>query len=95
MKKFIFAVLLLTGISVYSNAQSTHPNTKTPANTTSIKPAAASAAKPATTSAGPTKKDGSADMRYKSNKEAAKATPVTTHTKKDGTPDQRYKENKK
>jgi hypothetical protein len=34
-------------------------------------------------------------MRYKSNKEAAKAAPATTHTKKDGTADKRYKENKK
>ena len=37
------------------------------------------------------KKDGTPDMRYKENKEAAKK-PV--HTKKDGTPDKRYKENK-
>jgi len=38
------------------------------------------------------KKDGTPDMRYKENKEAAKpAGPL----KKDGTPDKRYKENKK
>ena len=37
------------------------------------------------------KKDGTPDMRYKENKEAAKAA---VHTKKDGTPDKRYKENK-
>lgn len=37
------------------------------------------------------KKDGTPDMRYKENKEAAKpAGPL----KKDGTPDKRYKENK-
>jgi hypothetical protein len=32
-------------------------------------------------------------MRYKANKDAAKA-PATTHLKKDGTPDKRFKENK-
>lgn len=37
------------------------------------------------------KKDGTPDMRYKENKEAAK--PVGP-LKKDGTPDKRYKENK-
>lgn len=42
----------------------------------------------------PTKKDGTPDMRYKENKEAAKAVPVGP-VKKDGTPDMRYKENKK
>jgi len=42
--------------------------------------------------AGPTKKDGTADMRFKANKEAAKAKPV--HVKKDGTADKRFKENK-
>jgi hypothetical protein len=45
-----------------------------------------------TTPAGPKKKDGTADMRYKANKDAAKKPPV--HTKKDGTADKRYKENK-
>ncbi|MDR3712565.1 MAG: hypothetical protein P4L51_07105 [Puia sp.] len=44
-----------------------------------------------TTTAGPKKKDGTADMRYKANKNAAKP-PV--HTKKDGTADKRFKENK-
>jgi hypothetical protein len=34
-----------------------------------------------------TKKDGTADKRYKENKQ-------TKHLKKDGTPDKRYKENK-
>jgi hypothetical protein len=44
-----------------------------------------------TTTTGPKKKDGTADMRYKSNKNAPKP-PV--HAKKDGTPDKRFKENK-
>lgn len=37
------------------------------------------------------KKDGTPDMRYKGNKEAAKPQGPL---KKDGTPDKRYKENK-
>jgi hypothetical protein len=47
-----------------------------------------------TTTQTPAKKDGTPDMRYKSNKDAAKAKPATTPVKKDGTPDKRYKENK-
>lgn len=39
------------------------------------------------------KKDGTPDMRYKENKDAARKE--TVHLKKDGTPDKRYKENKK
>ncbi len=49
----------------------------------------AKATAPITT--GPTKKDGTADMRYKANK-AGKA--VVGPTKKDGTADMRYKANK-
>jgi hypothetical protein len=45
-----------------------------------------------TTPAAPKKKDGTADMRYKANKDAAKKAPV--HAKKDGTADKRFKENK-
>jgi len=56
------------------------------------KPATTSAPKPAPAAAGPTKKDGTPDMRYKANKDAAKTPPV--HLKADGTPDKRYKENK-
>ncbi len=54
------------------------------------------AEKPAEKSAAPTKKDGTPDMRYKANKEAAKTAPAApaAPTKKDGTPDKRYKENK-
>jgi hypothetical protein len=48
--------------------------------------------------ASPTKKDGTADMRFKANKDSAAkakaAAPATTHLKKDGTPDKRFKENK-
>jgi hypothetical protein len=38
------------------------------------------------------KKDGTPDMRFKENKDAAKTE--VKHLKKDGTPDMRFKENK-
>jgi hypothetical protein len=66
--------------------------TAKPAATPAAKPAATPAAKPATAAAGPTKKDGTPDMRYKANKDAAKTPPA--HLKADGTPDKRFKENK-
>lgn len=47
--------------------------------------------KSAKAAVGPTKADGTPDMRFKANKEAAKPAGPT---KKDGTPDMRYKENK-
>ena len=56
--------------------------------------------KPATEMKGKMKKDGSPDMRYKENKDAAKkeaagaADKGAAKMKKDGTPDMRYKENK-
>jgi len=70
------------------------------AQTTPAKAKPEKATKPATTAttkapaaaAGPTKKDGTPDMRYKANKDAAAAKPV--HLKKDGTADKRFKENK-
>jgi hypothetical protein len=76
MKKLILIASLLLAFTGISFAQTTPA--KKDAKTT--------------TAAGPTKKDGTADMRYKANKEAAKAKPV--HTKKDGTADKRFKENK-
>jgi hypothetical protein len=45
--------------------------------------------------AAPVKKDGSPDMRYKANKNAAATDTTTKHVKKDGTADKRFKENKK
>ena len=41
------------------------------------------------------KANGTPDMRYKENKQAAKTTSATSPVKKDGTPDMRYKVNKK
>ena len=77
MKKIILIASLLLAFTGISFAQ-TAPAKKEPA-------------KKAATAA-PTKKDGSADMRFKANKDAAKAKPA--HVKKDGTADKRYKENK-
>jgi hypothetical protein len=87
MKKVIVLASMLLAFAGFSFAQTA------PAKTD--KKVAAKTATPATaaTTAGPKKKDGTADMRYKANKDAAKpAAPV--HTKKDGTADKRYKENK-
>jgi hypothetical protein len=89
MKKVLLIASLLMTLTGMTFAQTTPKKAKAP------KPAAAATAsttaKPA---AGPTKKDGSADMRYKANKDAAKTAPAATHVKKDGTPDKRFKENK-
>jgi hypothetical protein len=97
MKRFVLIVNLLLAFAGFSFAQ-------TPAATTAKKPKAtkaatattpATAATPATATtpaAGPKKADGTPDMRYKANKDAAKTPPQ--HLKKDGTPDKRYKENK-
>ena len=60
-------------------------------HTTPSKPAGSVAKK--TTAAAPVKKDGTPDMRYKANQNAAK-TAAPQHMKKDGTHDKRYKENK-
>ncbi len=81
--------------AVKATAKTTTPPAKTAAPAPKAPAPAAKTttapAKPAT-AAGPTKKDGTPDMRYKANKDAAKTPPV--HLKKDGTPDKRYKENK-
>ena len=63
------------------------------AQTTPAAPTKAKTEKTAKPATGPTKKDGTADMRYKANKDAAKPAPAGP-TKKDGTPDMRYKANK-
>ena len=78
MKKMFLALILLVTFGGYTLAQTTPVKAKKTTTT---------AAK-----AGPTKKDGTADMRYKANKDAAKTK--TVHTKKDGTADKRFKENK-
>ncbi|MCF6133131.1 hypothetical protein [Flavobacterium wongokense] len=73
MRKLLFAVIALLGLTLSVNAQDKSKK---------------AAAKPATETKAPLKKDGTPDKRYKEN-QAPKA-PL----KKDGTPDKRYKENK-
>ncbi len=89
MKRIVLIVNLLLAFAGFTFAQ-------TPAATTAKKPkATTTATKPAATAtpaAGPKKADGTPDMRYKANKDAAKAP--SQHLKKDGTPDKRFKENK-
>ena len=87
MKRIFLIVNLLLACAGLTFAQApkkdtTKTKTKTTATATTAKPAA-----------GPLKKDGTADMRYKSNKDAAKAKPAGP-LKKDGTADMRYKANK-
>jgi hypothetical protein len=72
MKKLLLAVVLFIMCNGVLNAQ-------TPQAAAKQKP-------PVTKAAGPLKKDGTPDKRYKSNK---------VPTKKDGTPDMRYKVNQK
>ena len=86
MKKFLFAaLLLLAGTGMFAQAK---PKKDT-AKTATAKVAAGTK----TTASGPTKKDGTADMRYKANKDAAKPAPAGP-LKKDGSADMRYKANK-
>jgi hypothetical protein len=87
MKKIFLAVSLLFVFAGYSFAQAPAKDKKPAATASTTKPATASTATHK-------KADGTADMRYKENKDAAKAKPATTHVKADGTPDKRYKENK-
>ena len=79
MKKHILYLLVALFSFTFTSAQAQSAGSKKAATT---QPAA-----------GKTKKDGTPDMRYKENKDAAK--PAPKHLKKDGTPDKRYSENKK
>ena len=94
MKKIALIVNLLFVFVGLGLAQTKPASAKAArkANTTASAQPAKPATSPKTTATGPLKKDGTADMRYKANKDAAK-TP-SQHFKKDGTPDMRYKENK-
>ncbi|MDE3125593.1 MAG: hypothetical protein KGK14_08775 [Bacteroidota bacterium] len=79
MKK-IFAIVL--ALAIFSSASFAQAPKKQPAKEKK---------EAATTSAKHVKKDGTADMRYKENKEKKE---VAGPKKKDGTPDMRYKANK-
>jgi len=85
MKKLLFAAfMLLAGTGMFAQAQ---PKKDT------VKKSSAKVVPMTKSTTGPTKKDGTADMRYKANKDAAKPAPAGP-TKKDGTADMRYKANK-
>ena len=105
MKKLLIAACMMLGFAGIVSAQEAAPKAKEKKSTEmkavkkdappakvvkmkTAKPAPAPAA--ATPAAGPTKKDGTPDKRFKANKEAKPAV----HLKKDGTPDKRFKENK-
>lgn len=81
----IVNLLLASAGFIFAQAPAAATANKTKATTTATKSAATT-----TAAAGPKKADGTPDMRYKANKNAAK-TPQ--HLKKDGTPDKRFKEN--
>lgn len=87
MKRFVLILNLLLAFAGLSFAQTT------PARTKQTKPATTKTTSNAASTAGPTKKDGTPDMRYKANKDAARNKPAGP-MKKDGTPDMRYKANK-
>ena len=110
MKKLIglLAIVFFASVAFAQTTPVKQEQKKAAAKTEAAKPAVKAAEKPAEKaavkvaekpaekSAAPTKKDGTPDMRYKANKEAAKTAPAApaAPTKKDGTPDKRYKENK-
>lgn len=105
MKKLMLAFAMLLTLSTVSFAQAKPSGKKK--DKTEAAPVATSAktarqqstgttapevAKPAPSQkAGPVKKDGTPDKRFKANK----STDSIVHKKKDGTADKRFKENKK
>lgn len=89
MKKIMIALFCLVATLGFSNVNAqTKPDAK---KTTKVK--AKETTTTTTTKTTGLKKDGTADMRFKANKDAAKAKP-TGPLKKDGTADMRYKANK-
>jgi len=89
MKKLIgFFAIALLGLSSTFAQTTPAPKKTAPAAVTKTTPKKET--KKAAPVAGPTKKDGTADMRYSVNKNAKVAGPK----KKDGTADMRYKSNK-
>jgi hypothetical protein len=87
MKKLLIAFLfLMAGSGMFAQTPKTTKSTTTKVDKSSKMSTT-------TTSKAPVKKDGTPDMRYKSNKQST--TVTTGPTKKDGTADMRYKTNKK
>src|SRR4051812_40577854 len=85
MKKLIFALVAIVIMANTSFAQMKDAPKQ--------KDAKEAAAAPKKDAGQKLKKDGTPDMRYKDNKEAAAAKPAGP-MKKDGTPDMRHKANK-
>ncbi|MEP6748808.1 MAG: hypothetical protein ABJB86_13845 [Bacteroidota bacterium] len=100
MKKLLIAVAMLiasTGIFAQAHPKKDAKDSKMSAVKKDTAKKATAKVVPmtkTTPAAGATKKDGTADMRFKENKEAAKAKPAGP-VKKDGSADMRYKANKK
>lgn len=89
MKKLLSLIVMVVLVASTTFAQTSPAAKKAmPAKTTKTAPK--KEIKQSATVAGPTKKDGTADMRYSANKSAKVAGPK----KKDGTADMRYKANK-
>jgi len=92
MKKLLIAAAMLVfSTGIFAQAQP-KKDAKEASKMTAVKKDTTKAK--TATAANPTKKDGTPDMRYKANKEAAKPAPAGP-VKKDGTADMRYKANKK
>jgi hypothetical protein len=91
MKRIICIVLSVIMLSSVSFAQTQGKDPKKAKATTEKKAPAKKDDAGKDTKGTKLKKDGTPDMRYKENKDAAKKQGKT---KKDGTPDMRYKENK-
>jgi len=91
MKKLLlaFTAMLFMTAASFSQTKKADAKPKPTASTAKPVPAKPADVKPV----GPTKKDGTPDMRHKANKDAAAAKPAGP-LKKDGTPDMRYKANK-
>ncbi|HMD00322.1 MAG TPA: hypothetical protein VKH37_09215 [Ferruginibacter sp.] len=86
MKKLVIALALMFGFAGFASAQKVAP-TDAKANT------ATTTGTKTSTKATLTKADGTPDMRFKANQDAAKTKPAKVPLKADGTPDMRYKAN--
>jgi hypothetical protein len=94
MKKLLIAAaMLIASTGIFAQAQPKDTKSKMSAVKKDSSKKMAKVVPMTKPAAGPTKKDGTADMRYKANKDAAKPAPAGP-TKKDGTADMRYKANK-
>ena len=90
MRKLVIALIALLGITLNSYGQTTPVKKVTPP--AAVQTTASNSGSKAATKAEPVKNDGTLDMRFKANKQAAKTKPKL---KKDGTPDMRFNRNKK